>query len=173
MSGAVTPWRVRGFTLIEMLVVLMIIGIFLGLVHVNLRPGAQDLLRTEAERLAQLLDLAAEESRLTGKSLAWTADISGYRFWHLSRENEWSEIRDSELLRARSLPQGMTISDLRIEAMGPQRFMRLEFSPNGLALAFSIDLSLGTEHYAIAASPVGDLRVAPGKGKTYGEMVPQ
>lgn len=173
MGGAVTPWRVRGFTLIEMLVVLMIIGIFLGLVRANLRPGEQDLLRTEAERLAQLLDLAAEESRLTGKSLAWTADTSGYRFWHRSRENEWSEIRDSELLRARSLPQGMTISDLRIEAMGPQRFMRLEFSPTGLALAFSLDLSLGTEHYAIAASPVGDLRVAPGKGKTYGEMVPQ
>lgn len=173
MNGAAVPWRVRGFTLIEMLVVLMIMGIFLGLIRANLRPSEQDLLRTEAERLAQLLDLAAEESRLTGKSLAWTADESGYRFWHRAGDNEWAEIRDSDLLRARSLPQGMTISDLRVEAMGPQKSMRLEFSPNGLMLAFTIDLSLGAEHYTVAASPVGDLRVAPGKGKTYGEMAPE
>ena len=173
MSGAVVAGRARGFTLVEMLVVLMIMGIFLGLVSTNLRPSGRDLLRVEAERLAQVLDLAAEESRFTGKSIAWTADESGYRFWRLGAENEWSEIRDSDLLRARRLPQGMTVSYLRVEAIRPQSFKRVEFSPGGAMLAFAIDLSLGSEHYAVAASPVGDLRVSPGRGKTYGEMAPQ
>lgn len=175
MSGAIVAGsvRARGFTLVEMLVVLMMMGIFLGLVSANLRPGERDLLRVEAERLAQVLDLAAEESRITGKSMAWTADESGYRFWRLGADNEWSEIRDSDPLRARSLPQGMSISELRVEAMGPRSFKRVEFSPSGDMLAFTIDFSLGSEHYAVAASPVGDLRVSPGKGKTYAEMAPQ
>ena len=173
MNGAIIPRRVWGFTLVEILVVLMIMGIFLGLIGANLRPSERDLLRVEAERLAQLLDLAAQESRITGKSIAWTADESGYRFWRLGADNEWSEIRDSDLLRARRLPQGMSISNLRVEAMRPQSFKRVEFSPGGAMLAFAIDLSLGSEHYAVAASPVGDLRVSPGRGKTYGEMAPQ
>lgn len=173
MTGVIVLRRCGGFTLIEMLVVLMMMGIFIGLVSANMRPSERDLLRIEAERLAQLLDLAADESRITGKSVAWIADESGYRFWRLGGDNEWSEIRDSDLLRMRSLPQGMTISSLRIEGMRPQKFMRVEFSPGGVMFAFTVDLSIGSEHYAVAASPVGDFRVALGRGKTYGEMAPQ
>lgn len=173
MTGVIVRSGWRGFTLIEMLVVMMMMGIFLGLVSANMRPSERDLLRVEAERLAQLLDLAADESRITGKSIAWIGHESGYRFWRLVGNNEWSEIRDSDLLRTRSLPPGMSISDLRTEGMRPQKIMRLEFSPGGVMLAFNIELSIGAEHYAIAASPVGDLRVALGRGKTYGEMAPQ
>jgi general secretion pathway protein H len=65
-------------------------------------------------------------------------------------------------LRARTLPQGMSIASLRIEGMRPQGVMRLVFAPDGLAPAFSIEMSLGREHYTLAASPVGELRVLPG-----------
>ena len=54
----------RGFTLIEMLVVLMIMGLFLGLVSTITRPDERALLRLEAERLSQLLDFAAAEAQL-------------------------------------------------------------------------------------------------------------
>ena len=56
----------RGFTLIELLVVLLIMGIFVGLVSTITQPDDRALVRVEAERLAQLLDLAATKSRLTG-----------------------------------------------------------------------------------------------------------
>ncbi|MGH8694384.1 MAG: prepilin-type N-terminal cleavage/methylation domain-containing protein, partial [Burkholderiales bacterium] len=55
--------RIRGFTLIELLVVLLIMGLFAGLVSTLTRPDDRALLRVEAERLAQLLDLAAMQSR--------------------------------------------------------------------------------------------------------------
>ena len=172
MSGATDAGNVRGFTLVEMLVVLMVMGLCLGLISVNIAPSERDLLRVEAERLAQVLDLAAEEARITGKSIAWTAEESGYRFWRLGTDSEWMEIRDSGPLRARSLSPGMTISDLRVDAMRAQSFKRVEFLPGGVALAFTIDLSLGTERYAVAASPVGDLRVSAGTGRSYAEMAP-
>jgi general secretion pathway protein H len=160
----------RGFTLVEMLVVLMIMGLFLGLVTTITRPDDRALLRLEAERLTQLLDFAAAEAQLTGKSIAWTADGSGYRFWRLEEDSAWSEIRDSELLRARTLPEGMAVSGFRVENMRPQGAMRLEFAPQGSALAFTIGMSLGTERYSVAGSPVGDVRAVPGDGNFHGDV---
>lgn len=160
----------RGFTLIEMLVVLMIMGLFVGLVSTITRPDDRAVLRLEAERLAQLLDFAATEARLTGKSIAWTADESGYRFWRSGEDAKWSEIRDSELLRARTLPQGVTVSGFRVENMRPQSPMRLEFAPQGSALAFTIGITLGAERYTVAGSPVGDMRVVPGEAASSGAV---
>ena len=162
--------RRRGFTLIEMLVVLMIMGLFVGLVSAITRPDDRAVLRLEAERLSQLLDFAAAEAQLTGKSIAWTADGSGYRFWRGGDDSNWSEIRDSELLRARTLPPGVAISGFRVESMRPQGAMRLEFAPEGSSLAFTIGLSLGAERYRVAGSPVGDVRTLPGEGNIYDGM---
>jgi len=162
--------RPRGFTLIEMLVVLMIIGLFFGLVSVVTRPDERAVLRLEADRLSQLLDSAATEARLTGRAIAWTAEESGYRFWRSDETASWLEIRDSEMLRARTLPQGILISDFRIENMRPQGGMRLEFTPQGSSLAFTIGLSSGDEYFSVMGSPVGDVRVVPGKGTADGEV---
>ena len=101
-----------------------------------------------------------------------TTDTSGYRFWRLGAYNDWAEIRDNDLLRPRKLSPGIVISDLRIEAMRAQSARRIEFPPGGAMLAFTIDLSFGNEHYSVAASPIGDLRVSAGKGKSYAEMAP-
>ncbi|OGA28823.1 MAG: type II secretion system protein GspH [Betaproteobacteria bacterium RIFCSPLOWO2_02_FULL_68_150] len=164
--------RAQGFTLIEMLVVLMIMGLLVGLVSVVVQPDDRAVLRLEAERLSLLLDSAATEAQLTGTAIAWTADESGYRFWRSGEREgaDWAEIRDSDLLRARTLPQGMAVSGLRVENMRPQGAMRLEFFPQGSSLAFTINLSLGAERYAIVGSPVGDVRVAPGDGQSAGEV---
>ena len=157
--------KVRGFTLVEMLVVLMTMGILLGLISVNIGPGDRDLLRLEAERLAQVLDLAADEARISGNSIAWTADMSGYRFWRLGASNEWAEIRDNDLLRPRKLSPGMVISDLRIDALRAQSARRIEFPPCAAMLAFTLDLPFVHEPYSVAASPSGDLGVSECTGK--------
>ncbi len=170
MDRAILSAPSRGFTLIEMLVVLMIMGLFVGLVSTITQPDDRATLQLEAERLSQLLDFAATEARLTGKSIAWTADESGYRFWRSGDDGVWSEIRDSELLRARTLPQGVAVSGFRVENMRPQGAMRLEFAPQGSSLAFTIGLSLCAERYAVTGSPVGDVRVVPGEGRSDGEV---
>ena len=156
-------WR-RGFTLIEMLVVLMIMGLFVGLVSAITRPDDRAVLRLEADRLTQLLDFAAAEAQLSGKSIAWTADASSYRFWRSEDDANWSEIRDSELLRLRTLPPGVALTGFRVENMRPQGTMRLEFAPQGSSLAFTIAMTMGTEHYTVTGSPVGDVRAVPGEG---------
>jgi general secretion pathway protein H len=162
--------RIHGFTLIEMLVVLLIMGLFVGLVSTIVQPDDRALLRVEAERLAQLLDLAAMQSRLTGKPIAWTADGPGYRFWRFSEDTYWSEILDDDSLRARTLPQGMVIATMRVENMRAPEHMRLEFNPYGATPSFSVEMALGAERRTVAGSPIGDVRVLPEQGKGNGEV---
>lgn len=170
---AISRRDVRGFTLVEMLVVVLIMGILVGTISVTLQPSNSDLLRVEAGRLALLLKLAAQESQITGHAIAWTTDGSVYRFWRQRSDDSWAEIRGDDLLRVRSLPRGMVISQLRNEAATPQPTMRLEFPPDGSMSAFSMDLTLGTAHYGVAASPVGDVRMATGQGQSYADMAAQ
>lgn len=161
----------RGFTLIEMLVVLLIMGLLVGLVSTTTRPDERGQLRIEADRLAQLLELAGTESRLTGKSIAWTADGPGYRFWRFSEEAGWSEVADDDLLRARTLPAGMMISGLRVETMKPAGGQfRLEFAPNGSTLAFTIALSLGALHYRVSGSPIGEILALGDEGESHAQV---
>lgn len=151
--------RFQGFTLIEVLIVMLIMGLLVGLVSTILRPDDRALLRIEAERLAQLLDLTATESRLSGQAMAWTADGPGYRFWRMTGEAGWSEIRDNDLLRPRKLPQNMVISGVSIEHAPARGAMRVEFSPYGPSLSYEIEISLGAAHCTVAASPIGEVRV--------------
>jgi len=157
-----------------MLVVLLIMGLLVGLVSVSTRPDDRGLLRIEADRLAQLLTLADSESRLTGKPLAWTGDGSTYRFWRYGDDAGWSEVQDSDLLRQRTLPRGMVISGLTVEQMrrrGGEGGFRLEFSPSGATLAFTIDLSLGAEHYQVAGSPIGDIIALRDQDRASGQAL--
>ncbi|HTM29372.1 MAG TPA: GspH/FimT family pseudopilin, partial [Rhodanobacter sp.] len=129
-----------GFTLLEMLVVVLIIGILIGTVSARLQPDSQDVLRVEAERLAQLMELAAQDARITGRAIVWTSDGQRYQFWRQGADDAWSEIRDDDLLRARALPQGMVMAQVRDETGRAQPDMRIAFPADGSMAAFSMDL---------------------------------
>jgi general secretion pathway protein H len=151
----------RGFTLLELLVVMLIMALAAGLVGAVAQPDQRTHLRVEAERMAQLLNLAAEEARLTGSPIAWTADAAQYRFWRWSEAAGWSAAQDDSL-RPRNLRPGLSISDLRIEAGRTEGGLRLEFSPHA-AQAYDFQMSLGAERYFVAGSPLGQvsIRAAP------------
>jgi general secretion pathway protein H len=148
-----------GFTLIEMLVVMLIMSLMLGMVVAIVQPDDRARACIEADRLAQLLDLAAMEARFTGQPIAWTPDDRGYRFWRMTADARWAELRDSDALRPRVLPQGVRVAALQVENVPVSGDMRLEFMPQGRVFAFTIDIALGTARCSVAASPLGEVRV--------------
>ncbi|MEX2524381.1 MAG: GspH/FimT family pseudopilin [Gammaproteobacteria bacterium] len=155
----------RGFTLIEVLVVLMIMGLFVGMISAVVQPNDRDLLQLEAGRLARLLDLAAAEARLTGSPVAWTADTEVYRFWGMAADGTWSVMQTNDLLRPRSLPPDMKIEALYIENSPVQRPFRIEFPSHATITSFRIDMRLGAERSTVTSSPIGELRVVAGEGR--------
>ncbi|WP_205299622.1 MULTISPECIES: GspH/FimT family pseudopilin [unclassified Pantoea] len=70
----------QGFTLIELMVVLVIVGIASAAISLNIRPDPAKHLREDAERLARLLELANSQAQSDGQALRWQADARGYRF---------------------------------------------------------------------------------------------
>ncbi len=164
MKPAAATVNNAGFTLLELLVVLLVMGIVVGLASVTARPDDRALLGVEADRLALLLDLAAIEARNSGGAIAWTVQAPAYRFWRQVQDGQWVEIRDGDLLRARVLPEGMRFTGLRVENAQPRDAMRLEFGPYGTASAFSIGMALGAARSTVAGSPVGAIEVVPGAG---------
>lgn len=70
----------RGFTLIELMVVLVIVGIATAALGLSIRSDPLRVLRDDAQRLAERFAVAQSEVRGDGRSIAWQADADGYRF---------------------------------------------------------------------------------------------
>lgn len=94
-----------GFTLLEILVVVFIIGIILSLVVISVNPDKDDELKTEADRFITLVSLATQESILLSKEFALDLSHDGYSFLAFE-DQQWTATSDG-VFRARSFPQGV------------------------------------------------------------------
>lgn len=70
----------RGFTLLELLLVVAIVAIASAGVTLAMRDSAQAHLETEAQRLAALLESARAQSRASGVPVRWRATPTGFVF---------------------------------------------------------------------------------------------
>ncbi|HEX7638042.1 MAG TPA: prepilin-type N-terminal cleavage/methylation domain-containing protein [Burkholderiaceae bacterium] len=70
----------RGFSLLELMVVLLIVAIGTGMVTLVLRDSAQDKLDEEGARLAAILESARAQSRIVGTDVRWQPTQDGTAF---------------------------------------------------------------------------------------------
>jgi general secretion pathway protein H len=136
----------RGFTLIEIMVVLAIVAVGAGLISLAIRDPAETRLENEAARLVSLLEMARSEARAGGLAAVWlpTVDAAspGFRFVGLpaalALPTNWLDERVSaQVIGA----PGLTLGPEAI--LPPQRVVlrledkRLEVGSDGLA-AFAV-----------------------------------
>ncbi len=81
----------RGFTLLELLVVLVIIGLFSGMVMLTATPNDDRILQREANRLMQVIQLSQDEAIMQGIELGLTVQADRYFFSRL-QEKRWLPI---------------------------------------------------------------------------------
>lgn len=74
------PASARGFTLLELLVVVALIAIATAGVSLSLRDNAHSALARDAQRLASLLETARAQARASGVAVQWRATPSGFAF---------------------------------------------------------------------------------------------
>lgn len=129
-----------GFTLVEILVVMVILAIIVSTIAVSASPNPATQARLETERLTALFALAQEEAQLRGKTLGWEmttlqADRVGYRF--LERQGRsWQALTGIDALRPRVWPLA-TIIQL---SQAGRSVTQLEFAAIGLSQPFQLRL---------------------------------
>jgi general secretion pathway protein H len=82
-SHARGPRRLRGFTLLELMLVVALIAVAVGMATLALRDGDASRLEEEGARLAALFDGARARARAEGSEVLWQPgreDRPGFRF---------------------------------------------------------------------------------------------
>jgi general secretion pathway protein H len=111
VSGAAIRSGSAGFTLIEILIVVVIIGIISAgvLLSVNLTGRDRDL-EKETDRLLSLVNYAREQAELQTREYGVIFHEDGYQFLtYDARRGLWREIYEDDALRLRKLPDGLDV----------------------------------------------------------------
>jgi len=155
MTRAMRTATARGFTLIEVMVVMVIIAILITAVSLSLKGDrVAEALGEEAKRLTALLNLAREEAVIRDRDLGLVLAEDGYLFVQREEERagedaaaQYVTLADDTMFRVRALPPG---TELRFEARAnPARAPQVAstenapLTPRVLALANDMFLPQG------------------------------
>ena len=103
------PHAQHGFTLLEILVVLVIIGVMVSMVTLSVGLlGVDREADEEARRFWAVVRQAREEAELQAIDLAVFVGTTDYEFLRFdTRRNEWQPVVDDKLYAQRTLPEGL------------------------------------------------------------------
>ncbi len=149
----------RGFTLVEMLAVIFIIGLASAIVVLTM-PPPEGPVEEAAERFVMLSQRAADEAIVSGNVVGIRIDERGYEFARY-RGGAWIALPG---FQGDDWPLGATV-DLQSEAMSQERRMverqpgeeplppLVTFDPTGAATPFTLRLEDHQRRFVITSDP--------------------
>ncbi|MDQ7988209.1 MAG: GspH/FimT family pseudopilin [Candidatus Dactylopiibacterium sp.] len=130
--------RAAGFTLLEILVVMALLGIVLGIAVVRLDDGGERVTRTRAEELGLRLEAARDEAVYAGQPLAFSTDGEGYKFWRgdTARQQWFALAQNAGELAPRALGEDVRIVAQTVNGQPRPLGERLVFNADGMTDPF-------------------------------------
>jgi len=152
----------RGFTLIEMLVVVVIIAIAASMVSLSIASSSDRVLHADAERLVDAFAVAQSEARSDGRVIRWQANDQGWSFERQGRSERLSAQDNGPLTPDRfdqdqSLrPQAWRAAPVAIQ-LSPNRPM--VFGTEWIADPMVLELSAQGDSVRIERNAAGDYAI--------------
>lgn len=108
-----TSPQVRGFTLLELMLVLVVMAVVASFVLPNLFQPANAAPDHAARRMLRVLHLAADEAQLRGSVLRFNARPDRYDFELADTDGHWQVLSDAPFAE-QVLAEGVTISEVKL-----------------------------------------------------------
>ncbi len=141
VAGSKTRRFRQGFTLLELLVVLMIIGVASVGVSLSLPDPHSHQLELEALRLSAMLESGRAESRARGRPIYWRPTAQGFEFIGAAVRN------DKELSLAQ--PRQWLAEGVSARILQPLNAQTLLLGPEALLPVQSVVLSMGDQRLEV------------------------
>jgi len=155
----------KGFTLLELLVVVAIIAIASAGVVLSLRDNTASLLERDAQRLAAMLESGRAQSRMLGTPVVWHAMPGGFAMEGLSPplpSQSW--LSEDTLVSAVLNPAALGPNDDATLTLGPDPVL----TPQGVVLSSrsqpTVRLQLGSDGlrpFAVVPRPTASAAQVP------------
>jgi general secretion pathway protein H len=152
------PSSAAGFTLLELMVVLVVVGIMLGLVTLNSLPNKQQALQRDAQRIALLLQLAREEAIVRNSQVAFELDSNGYRFY-VRDDDKWKLLDDNDLFRERSFDKSPLVVTMKPAPKEMALPLKIIFGREPVDKPFTLTLTYEDVSVSIHADGIGHFTV--------------
>ena len=150
------PAKDAGFTLVELLTVLVIIGLMASAVVMAI-PRAKPAINTHTENALLGLNRAAQKSLVSGRPQAWGLSKDGYAIYDFV-DGEWLKTASADW------PDSLRIEFIRQNAeikLGDEILPLVVFEPTGLSTPFELRLEDGSRQEILRSA--GDGRVTRGE----------
>ncbi|WP_407352262.1 GspH/FimT family pseudopilin [Luteimonas sp. R10] len=158
--------RQRGFTLVELMVVLAIVGL-LGAAVLLTAPARGSALAADADAFAARLLRAQQEAILGTRAIRVRADAQGYAF-SVQRFEGWQPLADAPFRPAAwsdgvgpELPRGQEAIEFRFDPIGTAEPVQIVLRQDQRRAQVTVDATGGV---AVAMMPGGGGRVAAEDG---------
>jgi general secretion pathway protein H len=153
-QGLIVQTRAQqaGFTLIEILVVLVVIGLLASLAVMTMGGSSRDReMENEVRELYLLMQTASEQAVFNNTELGLILDDEGYRFvaWE-DRSGEWKEPAEP-MFRLRGFPEWITVTEYiendtpRLASEEDRLRPDVVFFSSGETTPFELEFTLGRD----------------------------